>query len=153
MNDHVSVKREVSVAGGPRVFVDLEGHDPVRRRSNALVNEKVTRKIEESVRDAARLSRDDLSARIERLDHEWDVDRAVMMFFSAVAALALRASKRDRRWLNLIRVQLPFLALHAWAGWCPPTALLRRLGFRTRREIDAEKYALKTMRGDYSHAA
>jgi hypothetical protein len=31
---------------------------------------------------------------------------------------------------------------HAMQGWCPPVPLLRRLGIRTRNEIDREKYAL-----------
>jgi hypothetical protein len=40
-------------------------------------------------------------------------------------------------------------------GWCPPVNLFRRLGVRTQREIDEERYALKLMRGDFagvSHA-
>jgi len=32
---------------------------------------------------------------------------------------------------------------HGLQGWCPPLPLLRRLGIRTRGEIDREKYALK----------
>jgi hypothetical protein len=42
---------------------------------------------------------------------------------------------------------LPFLFQHAVR--CPPVPLLRRKGVRTRREIDAEKYALKALRGDF----
>src|SRR5438874_9255842 len=33
---------------------------------------------------------------------------------------------------------------------CPPVPVLRRKGVRTRREIDAERYALKALRGDFS---
>jgi hypothetical protein len=44
---------------------------------------------------------------------------------------------------------LPFLFQHAVQGWCPPVPLFRRLGVRTRKEIDAEKYALKAVRGDF----
>src|SRR5439155_25183417 len=46
---------------------------------------------------------------------------------------------------------LPFLFQHAIQGWCPPVPILRRKGVRTRREIDAEKYALKALRGDFSN--
>ena len=45
---------------------------------------------------------------------------------------------------------LPFLFQHAVQGWCPPVPVLRRKGVRTRREIDAERYALKALRGDFS---
>jgi hypothetical protein len=51
--------------------------------------------------------------------------------------------------LVLTLAVLGFLLQHAVQGWCPPLALLRRLGVRTRREIDAEKYALKALRGDF----
>jgi hypothetical protein len=42
-----------------------------------------------------------------------------------------------------------FLFQHALQGWCPPVPVLRRLGFRTMREIDTERYALKAIRGDF----
>jgi hypothetical protein len=38
---------------------------------------------------------------------------------------------------------------HAVQGWCPPVPLLRRLGYRTSREIDIERVALKALRGDF----
>ena len=46
-------------------------------------------------------------------------------------------------------IVLPFLFQHAVQGWCPPVPVLRRLGVRTREEIDREKYALKVLRGDF----
>jgi hypothetical protein len=33
-------------------------------------------------------------------------------------------------------------------GWCPPVPLFRPFGVRTRQEIDAERFALKPLRGD-----
>jgi hypothetical protein len=56
----------------------------------------------------------------------------------------------DRRWFLLSGAVLAFLAQHAVQGWCPPLAALRRMGVRTRREIDQERYALKALRGDFS---
>src|SRR4051794_4391924 len=54
----------------------------------------------------------------------------------------------DRRWLAVPAIVTVFLFQHAVQGWCPPVPLLRRLGFRTMREIDTERYALKALRGD-----
>jgi hypothetical protein len=34
-------------------------------------------------------------------------------------------------------------------GWCPPVSLFRRLGFRTQREIDEERFALKALLGHF----
>lgn len=55
----------------------------------------------------------------------------------------------SRRLLLVPAVVLGFLAQQALQGWCPPVPVFRRLGFRTRREIDAEKDALKALRGDF----
>jgi hypothetical protein len=55
----------------------------------------------------------------------------------------------DRRWLALPALVTAFLFQHAVQGWCPPIPVLRRLGFRTMREIDTERYALKALRGDF----
>jgi hypothetical protein len=38
-------------------------------------------------------------------------------------------------------------------GRCPPLSVLRRRGVRTRREIEAERCALKALRGDFPAAA
>jgi hypothetical protein len=54
----------------------------------------------------------------------------------------------NRKWLYLSGTVLSFLLMHAVQGWCPPVPLLRKLGVRTQREIDAELYALKMLRGD-----
>lgn len=54
-----------------------------------------------------------------------------------------------RRWFILPGIVAGFLLQHAVQGWCPPVALFRRLGFRTASEIEAERYALKIIRGDF----
>jgi hypothetical protein len=56
----------------------------------------------------------------------------------------------DRRWYLLPTVVLSFLLLHAIQGWCPPLAILRTLGIRTREEIARERYALKALAGDFA---
>jgi hypothetical protein len=96
----------------------------------------------------------EISARIAALDREWDIERVLAMNASAVAftGLALGLAK-DRKWLILPAVVLPFLFLHAVQGWCPPIPILRRMGIRTRGEIDEERYALKALRGDFNQAA
>ena len=35
------------------------------------------------------------------------------------------------------------------AGLVSPVSLFRRMGVRTRKEIDVEKYALKALQGDF----
>jgi hypothetical protein len=67
----------------------------------------------------------------------------------AAVAGAFLAITSNPRWLALPALAGGFLIQHALRGNCPPYRLLRRLGFRTRREIEQERYALKALRGDF----
>ena len=60
----------------------------------------------------------------------------------ALSGLALGVTV-NKKWLVVPGVVLSFLLQHGLQGWCPPLPILRRLGVRTRGEIDREKYALK----------
>lgn len=93
---------------------------------------------------------DEIDERLRQLDEEWDVERVLEANASllAFAGIALGATT-DRRWLALPAVITAFLFQHAVQGWCPPLPLIRRLGVRTAAEIDHERYALKTLRGDF----
>ena len=92
----------------------------------------------------------EIDARLGELDREWDIERAIEANAStlALAGVVLGAGV-DRRWLALSGLVAGFLLQHALQGWCPPVPVLRRLGFRTAREIERERYALKALRGDF----
>jgi hypothetical protein len=57
----------------------------------------------------------------------------------------------SRRFLVLPAIVFGFFFQHATQGWCPPLPVFRKMGVRTRREINKEKYALKALRGDFEH--
>lgn len=114
------------------------------------INERIRQRTEKNVERYSKAPARDIEKRIKELDREWDVERALEANASVIAAsgLALGAFA-SRKWLALPLFVLGFLFQHAMQGWCPPVGLLRRLGFRTSREINAEKYALKVLRGDF----
>ncbi len=88
--------------------------------------------------------------RLRELDREWDIERALEANAATLAlAGAGLALSSDRRWAALPLVVAAFLLQHAVQGWCPPLPVLRRLGFRTVREIESERMALKALRGDF----
>ncbi|WP_040589431.1 YgaP family membrane protein [Allomesorhizobium alhagi] len=93
---------------------------------------------------------DEIARRLGELDREWDIERAIEANAStlALAGVALGVTS-DRRWLALPALVTGFLLQHAIQGWCPPVPVLRRLGFRTAREIEQERYALMALRGDF----
>jgi hypothetical protein len=92
-----------------------------------------------------------LSRRIQELDREWDIERWLETNASALAfAGTVLGLLVNKKFFAIPCIVLPFLFQHAMQGWCPPIPILRRNGVRTRSEIDAEKYALKALRGDFS---
>jgi hypothetical protein len=118
---------------------------------------EVRRSLEEAARERVQrlAARPHLIARrLRELDAEWDIERALE---ANAATLALSGASlavfRDRRWGLVPMVVAGFLLQHALQGWCPPLPVLRRLGFRTRAEIDQERYALKAVRGDFDALA
>ena len=125
--------------------------DRVRAHTATSVLESSDRKTEEQVRSYATQPKEDISRRIEELECEWEIERLLELNASvlAFAGVALGVTV-DKKWLLLPGVVvLPFLFQHAVQGWCPPVSVFRRLGVRTRREIDGEKFALKVLRGDF----
>jgi hypothetical protein len=129
----------------------MQTHDRVRAHTAPRVNWKIDERTSQSVKTYADKGRNAISQRIQELEREWDIERVLETKASALAftGLALGVT-HNRKWLVVPAVVLPFLFLHAVQGWCPPLPVLRRLGVRTREEIDREKYALKALRGDFA---
>lgn len=127
--------------------------DRVRANTSEHTNRRIDEAITKSVETHAALSSQQISERIAELNREWDTER-VLETNATILALAglLLGSKADRRWLWLPATVLAFLLQHATQGWCPPLPLIRRLGVRTRREIETEKTMLKFLRGDFDQA-
>lgn len=93
----------------------------------------------------------DIGQRLRELDREWDVERILSAHAATLILLGVSLGLgADRRFLALPAVAGVFLLQHALFGWCPPLPVLRRLGFRTTREIHEERIALKALRGDFA---
>ena len=118
--------------------------DRVRSSTPGHVNEEIDHQTDINIHDFKGKSRAEILERIQMLDKEWDIERVLEVNAStlALSGLILGLTK-NRKWLFLPAIVLPFLLQHGLQGWCPPLPLLRRLGIRTRGEIDREKYALK----------
>jgi len=117
-------------------------------------DEEINRQIEEEIRNNVALyagcDSEAIERRLRELDEEWDIERTLEFNAAALATTAILFGLiGKKRWLLLAGTVTGFLAQHALQGWCPPVPLFRRLGFRTEREIDRERYALKALRGDF----
>ena len=118
--------------------------DRVRSSTAAHVNEEIDYQTDINIHHYKDKSRAEILERIQMLDKEWDIERVLEVNASSLALSGLMLGlTKNRKWLFLPGIILPFLLQHGLQGWCPPLPLLRRLGIRTRGEIDREKYALK----------
>jgi hypothetical protein len=91
--------------------------------------------------------RESIDRRLEDLEREWDVERALEANAAAVGLTGLGLGIFvDRRFLLLPVIASGFLLQHALQGWCPPLPILRRFGFRTQKEIEAERRVLRRLR-------
>ena len=128
--------------------------DRVREHTSDLSNARIDHQTAVRVLRYQHRSNEEIGARIADLDREWDIERVLETNASALAFAGLMLGiTNNRKWLLLPAVVLPFLFLHAIQGWCPPVPLLRRMGIRTRGEIDQERYALKALRGDFKETS
>ena len=117
--------------------------DRVRRVSSENANSEIDRRTEMRIGRYISEGPQSMRRRIAELDEEWDVERMLQVNASSLALSGLVLGLTvNRKWFALPAVVLPFLLQHGLQGWCPPLPLLRRMGVRTRGEIDREKYAL-----------
>jgi hypothetical protein len=127
--------------------------DRVRDHSAQIVNQRIADSTRDRVQRVVSQGRDAIVRRIEQLDSEWDVDRALMVNFAIVGGAAYAAGlqryasspwfgPRRKGLLYFFTAQLGFLLLHGTVGWCPPLPVFRRLGVRTKSEIEAERQTL-----------
>jgi hypothetical protein len=133
-------------------YSELLQGDKVRAKTPPEINQAIDIETAAMIRFYAGKTDYEISKRIEKLDNEWDIGRciegraAIVSFIGVILGL-----KKSKKWLILSIIALTFLLQYAIHGWCPPVALLRRFGIRTRQEIYLEKYALQVLCRDFHH--
>lgn len=118
--------------------------------TSAAINQRIRAEMEDRVARYRNATPEQIDRRLQELDREWDTERLLEANASSLAfAGCVLSATVDRRWIALPMAVTAFLLQHALQGWCPPIPVIRRLGFRTMREIDEERFALKAIRGDF----
>lgn len=129
---------------------DRLARDRVRRLTFKRDLERIDEKTHDSIRYHSDLGPKGIARRLSELDKEWTVDRALMTGAGFFVWLGLILGTAVKRRLFAVSAAAATLTLvYAVFGWAPPVLFLRRLGFRTRGEIDQERFALKALRGDF----
>lgn len=124
--------------------------DRVSMHTSSAVNDRILHEMEASI--AKRIgNRHAINVRIGELSYEWDIERGLELLAGGMSlAGALLGRLVHPRWYFISAMSGACLAMHALQGWCPSMVVLRRLGFRTPREIESERIALKALRGDFT---
>lgn len=114
------------------------------------INEQIRSETEERLAYYAASGKEAIDSRLLELDQEWDIERTLEANAATASLIGLTLGATvNRKWFLFPAAVAGFLLLHAADGWCPPVPILRRFGFRTQSEIDYERYALKSLRGDF----
>ena len=128
-----------------------EETDPVRGHTGKKTTQQLDEERLERIRRFAKAPPEEASGHLYELDKQWDIERRLEANAAVISLLSLAlAVTHSKRWLVLSAVVPGFLLQHAIQGWCPPIEVFRRLGSRSRNEIDAERTAIKALRGHFA---
>lgn len=123
--------------------------DRISKNTPDNINKVIRENINESIAYYAG-HLDKIPCRLEKLEKECDIERALLTNAASLAFLGSILALRSKKWMVLPLAVGGFLLQHGIQGWCPPLAILRALGFRTRQEINTEKTALLALQGKFS---
>jgi hypothetical protein len=119
----------------------------VPANTKAAVNRRIARQTDTNIRYYTS-RRDEVDARLNELDREWDIERTLEANAALVSiAAVLLGLTINRKWFLLPGVVGAFLLQHAVQGWCPPLPFFRSRGVRTQNEIERERSALLAIKG------
>jgi hypothetical protein len=122
----------------------------VEKHTSPRSRRRIDAKTRQSVQAHGHAGRDSITRRLRELDREWDVERLIEANSSSIALGGTLLGLFVSRWVFALPLAVTaFLLQHAIQGWCPPIPILRRLGYRTAKEIYEERMALKALRGDF----
>jgi hypothetical protein len=83
------------------------------------------------------------TVRLRQLDREVDQEQALQIGAAGLGFLgAVLSFTVNPAFALLPAMAFATLGQYAVQGWCPPVALLAKLGLRSSKEIDVERYAL-----------
>jgi hypothetical protein len=126
--------------------------DRVRRYTTPETLQKIDEQIERNVAFYATQPDEVIAERVRELQQEWSINRYLQAKVAAMGLLGgLLGFALSKKWALLTIGGFGFLLFHGLRGWDPRIPALRRLGLRTRSEIDRELYALKVARGDFKN--
>src|SRR4051812_1306934 len=120
---------------------DPTSEDPVRRSTAPHVNREIDHQTTNNIRRYANSSPEVIQRRIEELDKEWDIERALEANASTLALTGLVLGVTvNRKWLMLPGAVLSPPLQHSFQVWFPPILFFGGVGERTGSKSERKKY-------------
>lgn len=124
--------------------------DRARRHTAASVLRRIDDDTLVHLMEVATNPADAASRRLEALDREWDIDRTIEAEAATMGLIGLALGTFVRPVLLALPATVgAAVFLFGTRGMYPLLPIFRRLGIRTAREIERERYAVKALRGDF----
>jgi hypothetical protein len=93
-----------------------------------------------------------INDRLGQLDNEWSAGRATKVSLSFVILIGLAMTLAFGAWWSVLPIAAGlFLLQYAFTRTSWMGNMFREMGFRPGAKIEEEKFALKTLRGDFRH--
>ncbi len=114
------------------------------------ISQRIRRQTKATIVQVAAEGSVAIERRLGELDQEWGIERILEANAATASLVGLTLGVTvNKKFLILPAIVAGCLLQQSIHGWSPPQAMLRRMGFRTRSEIEQERYALKALRGDF----
>lgn len=122
----------------------------VHSKTTPAMREVFRTRLVANVRRYIAADRAAIDQRMEELDKEWSIERALEV--EAPSAIGLGAALgllHNKKWFLLSGVAASMVVLHNMRGFYPLLPLFQRLGLRPQKDIEDERKALRVLRKDH----
>jgi hypothetical protein len=125
----------------------------VQEHTRTSIDARVQKEMQERLRYYAGPGKAQIDQRLSELERESDIERAIEVEAPIMMLTGIALGARVHKLFFVLPVAAAgMVILHSLHGWYPLIPVLRRLGFRTTREINDERHELLFLK-EQCHAA
>lgn len=122
----------------------------VHAQTTPAMKEQFRRRLVANVRRFINADHSEIDRRMEELDKEWSIERAIEVEAPAMIGLgATLGLLHNKKWFFLSSFAASMVVLHNTKGVYPLLPLFQRMGLRSKKDIEDERNALRVLRGDH----
>lgn len=122
----------------------------VEQHTSPAMKKRFYQRLINNVQRFIGADRHQIDERMQALDREWSVERVIEVEAPAMIGLgAVLGLSHNKKWFALSGLAAGMVVLHNTRGSYPLLPLFQRLGFRSQKDIEDERSALRILRKDH----